>query len=142
MSHWKILPAAAFEAHRELWDSLNRRNADHPLLDSGFVEGLLRDFGSKGTRLAVSLDRDRPGMALVERKSLGSWQTFQPSQAPLGLIMMGDAPALGQVDPCSGVSLGMSWLSRCCSRILISLRCRIRPGRRSPSASTIFRLLA
>jgi hypothetical protein len=98
MSHWKILPAAAFEAHRELWDGLNRRNADHPLLDSGFVEGLLRHFGSKETRFAVSLDRDHPGMALVERKSLGSWQTFQPSQAPLGLIMMGDSPAYGQVD--------------------------------------------
>jgi CelD/BcsL family acetyltransferase involved in cellulose biosynthesis len=98
MSRWKILPAAAFEVHRDLWDSLNRSNADHPLLDSAFVEALLRHFGSKATRLAVSCDRDHPGIALIERKSLGSWQTFQPSQAPLGLIMMGAAPAYGQVD--------------------------------------------
>ena len=98
MSRWNVLPAAAFEAHRDLWDGLNRRNADHPLLDSAFVEALLRHFGAQGTRLAVSRDRDHPGIALIERKKLGSWQTFAPSQAPLGLIMMGDAPGYGQVD--------------------------------------------
>jgi hypothetical protein len=60
------------------------------------VESLLRHFGSSAVRLALSLDGDHPGMALVERTNLGCWQTFQPSQAPLGLILMGDRPAYEQ----------------------------------------------
>lgn len=97
MKSWEILPASAFSAYRERWDELNRSNADHALLDSGFVAPLLHHFGSDAVRLVVSRDADHPGMALVERTNVGCWQTFQPSQAPLGLILMGDRPAYEQV---------------------------------------------
>ena len=93
MTHWAIRPVAAFESQRDLWDRVNRINGDHPLLDSTFVECLLRHFGSPATRLAVSLDQEHPGIALVERTKLGVWQTFQPSQAPLGLLALAQSPA-------------------------------------------------
>ena len=92
-TRWTILPAAAFESRSDLWDRVNRVNGDHPLLDPVFVGCLLRHFGSDSTRLAISLDRDHPGAALVERTKLGLWQTFQPSQAPLGLLTMAQSPA-------------------------------------------------
>ncbi len=87
---WTLYPAAeAFAQHRAAWDALNRANGNHILLDGGFVNLLLRHFGHPGVRLAVSGDRARPGLALVERGRGGLWQTFQPSQAPLGLVLLG-----------------------------------------------------
>ena len=96
-NRWTILPAAAFESHREQWDQVNRINGDHPLLDSTFVDCLLRHFGAASTRLAVSLDQEHPGLALVERTKFGVWETFQPSQAPLGLLTLTRSPAHQQV---------------------------------------------
>lgn len=87
---WTLHPAAeAFERYRDLWDELNRGNASHILLDSRFVGLLLRHFASPQVRLAVSRDPERPALALVEPARGGFWQTFQPSQAPLGLILLG-----------------------------------------------------
>lgn len=87
---WTLYRASeAFERHRGLWDQLNQGNADHILLDSAFVSLLLRHFGSPRVHLAVSRDPQRPGLALVESVRTGFWQTFQPSQAPLGLILLG-----------------------------------------------------
>lgn len=87
---WTLHPAGeAFERHRPPWDALNRANGNHILLDAGFVGILLRHFGHPDVRLAVSDDPARPGLALVERGRGGFWRTFQPSQAPLGLVLLG-----------------------------------------------------
>jgi hypothetical protein len=91
---WTLHPAAAFAEQGALWDAVNRLSGDHPLLDSAFVECLIRHFGSPRTRLAVLSDVDHPALALVEPSGAGRWQTFQPSQAPLGLVVMAaGAPA-------------------------------------------------
>jgi hypothetical protein len=87
---WTLHPAAeAFERYRDLWDELNRSYGSHILLDSRFVGSLLRHFASPEVRLAVSHDPERPALALVEPTRTGFWQTFQPSQAPVGLILLG-----------------------------------------------------
>lgn len=86
---WTLHPAASFEDHRDLWDRVNRLNGDHPLLDSCLVECLIRSFGSPSTRLAICAEPGNPALALVEQTGPGRWQTFQPSQAPLGLVVMG-----------------------------------------------------
>ena len=89
---WKLVRAqTAFEAHRALWDDLNRRTSNTVLLDSRFVAPLLRYFGSKDIYLAVHEDPSRPALALVERTRIGAWHTFQPSQSPLGLILVAEA---------------------------------------------------
>lgn len=86
---WTLHPARdAFESHRALWDDLNLRTSDSVLLDSRFVAPLLRYFGGENALLAVSADSARPALALVERRRTGAWQTFQPSQSPLGLILV------------------------------------------------------
>ena len=87
---WTLHPASeAFERYRDLWDELNRSCASHILLDSRFVALLLQHFASPQVRLAVSHDPNRPALALVEPTRAGFWQTFQPSQAPVGLILLG-----------------------------------------------------
>lgn len=86
---WSLHPGAAFDRYREAWDGLNRASGNHVLLDAGFVATLLKHFGHPGVMLAVSEDPARPGLMLLERGRGGFWSTFQPSQAPLGLALLG-----------------------------------------------------
>jgi len=93
---WSYRPAREnFESARGDWDTLNRSQHDHILLDSGFVAPLLRYFGNGSVLLGASANSGRPGIALVGPKALGIWETFQPSQAPLGMFVAGsrEAPA-------------------------------------------------
>lgn len=87
---WEFAPAAChFETVRKEWDALNRSRGDHILLDSEFVGALLRHFGGHQVRLGIRNDSKRPGLVLVTPTRWGFWETYQPSQAPLGLILFG-----------------------------------------------------
>jgi hypothetical protein len=87
---WTFLPALeSFDKIHEEWDALNQGQHNHILLDSRFVSLLLRHFGSSEVLLGISNDPHKPGMVLVERRSPGIWETFQPSQAPMGLLLFG-----------------------------------------------------
>lgn len=88
---WQFQSASVtFHEHRERWDKLNAERGAHILLDSLFVECVLRHFGEPDVLLGVQ--SEGPGaMALVRRKSPALWETFQPSQAPLGLIVAGQS---------------------------------------------------
>ena len=88
-----------FDQYREMWDGLNRSQGDHLLLDSMFVGPLVRYFGSTETLLGISNDHKNPGMVLVDSVRKGFWQTFQPSQGPLGLILLGNrSEVVGQIE--------------------------------------------
>ena len=94
---WSFHPALdVFEQHRERWDALNHAQNNHILLDSAFVGGLLRHFGSRQVVLAIKEDTRNPAMALVERKALGVWETYQPYCAPLGPILYGAGKSGGE----------------------------------------------
>lgn len=87
---WEFQSAAVgFESLRNRWDSLNSSVGNHVLLDSVFVSCLLRHFGDSRVLVGSSTNSDFPGMALCVRRGLGRWETFQPSQAPVGLILLG-----------------------------------------------------
>jgi hypothetical protein len=86
---WTFLNARHFyDEHRHKWDAINRSQAHHILLDSVFVGALVRYFGSDKTVLAISDDETKPGMLILTRVRSGFWQTFQPAQGPLGLILL------------------------------------------------------
>ena len=88
----------SFEQYRDMWDELNRAQVNHPLLDSMFVGPLIRYFASERILLGISNDSKNPGIALVECMRKGFWSTFQPSQAPLGLLLFANKDALeGQI---------------------------------------------
>jgi len=76
-----------FEKARRDWDSLNRSCGNHILLDSAFVAALLRWFPNKHVKLGIDNGPNR-GMLLLLQRRPGFWETFQPSQAPIGLILL------------------------------------------------------
>lgn len=88
--NWQFHPAlSSFAAVKNDWDYLNRSRSNHILLDAGFVEPLLQCFGTNKVLLGTGGDPASLGMALFVQKKTGVWETFQPSQAPLGMIVLG-----------------------------------------------------
>ncbi|HEV2608920.1 MAG TPA: GNAT family N-acetyltransferase [Noviherbaspirillum sp.] len=83
---WKIYPAADFERHQQYWQSINDEGTKSPLLDADFVVPLLREFANGNELLACYEIGDRiQAMGILAPKRRGAWETFQPSQAPIGL---------------------------------------------------------
>ncbi len=71
--------------YAEKWDALNRDSYQTPLLESNFVQPLLRHFGSGHEKLAIYYaDNSIRAMSIVVKVKAGCWRTFQPSQAPIG----------------------------------------------------------
>lgn len=75
------------------WDRLNASKfACHPLLDSRFVDALLRHFSQDREWLAVYLVENQPAaMCIVTQRRAGVWQTFLPSQAQIAPALLEDA---------------------------------------------------
>jgi len=92
---WHFCSArSGFEPRAAAWDRLNWRLYDHVLLDSRFVAPLVRHFATARTLLASSDDPEAPAMLLLEKARPGVWRTFQPAQAPLGLVLLPPAERL------------------------------------------------
>lgn len=104
--NWHVFPASDFAAHRAAWDGLNRLGPRSPLLESRFVEPLLKHFGTGRERLMVFGETaDKPtAMGVFTRVKFGVWSTFQPAQEPVGLwINTGGIPIaqmLAKLAPC------------------------------------------
>ena len=84
----------SFGRYQKVWDELNQAHTNHLLLDSRFIDPLIRYFGSPDTLLGISKSFSYPGMVLVERNRKNFWRTFQPAQAPLGPILLGNSDNL------------------------------------------------
>jgi CelD/BcsL family acetyltransferase involved in cellulose biosynthesis len=83
---WTLLRATEFGANAARWQALNAATAASPLLERDFVEPLLTEFGT-GKELLASYECDGEllAMAILTPRGRGTWETFQPSQAPIGL---------------------------------------------------------
>jgi GNAT acetyltransferase-like protein len=93
---WIFQPAStSFEQHRSAWDRINHARSNHILLDSGFVSSLLRHFSVEPVLLGISNDAHDSGMALLTSRGLGRWETFQPSQAPIGFLLFREPDSSG-----------------------------------------------
>ncbi len=94
---WKFSSAAqSFDSLRTLWDECNRAGSNHILLDSGFVSPLVKHFANGKVLLASNSGSADLGAALVVSRGKGLWETFQPSQAPIGLFLLGAPDSNGQ----------------------------------------------
>jgi hypothetical protein len=78
---WTLTPASHFAAHAVEWDALQMANVAAPMLQADFAAALLAEFGN-GDELLAMCDG---AMAIVRPHGRGSWATFQPAQAPLGM---------------------------------------------------------
>lgn len=85
---WTRLPAATWARDTRLlaaWDVLNAQRGNLPFLSAASVAAALEVFGS-GREVLAAAQADGETVALVLLVPLGwrRWQTFQPSQLPLG----------------------------------------------------------
>jgi CelD/BcsL family acetyltransferase involved in cellulose biosynthesis len=70
------------------WDALNDRTGALPFLASDVVLAALTHFGSGREILCVgSSAGETVAMALLTRKNAFTWESFQPSQLPLGAYL-------------------------------------------------------
>lgn len=90
MSHldlqWQDLPVSDLTGEwAKSWDILNAERGDLPFLATYFIKTALDQFGSGQERLLIAQDQQGPAVMLVlYRKHFFIWETFQPSQLPLG----------------------------------------------------------
>lgn len=83
---WTLLPAAQFAAYADRWRQLHAEGPASPLLATDFVCPLLTEFAN-GKELLAIYERDHQmlAMAIMVPRGRGTWETFQPSQAPIGI---------------------------------------------------------
>lgn len=87
--NWSLQNANEFAQAAAVWDELNSRCANLPFLDSRFIGPLLDVFGSGKELLAIGRENGRPvAAAIVTRAGMGRWTFFQPSQMPLGPMLL------------------------------------------------------
>jgi Acetyltransferase (GNAT) domain len=95
---WKFESATkSFDSLSALWDDFNRSRSSHILLDSGFVSPLLKHFANGVVLFGHNTDSSDAGAALFIPRGKGRWETFQPSQAPIGLFLLGTPDLNGDV---------------------------------------------
>lgn len=89
ISKWAVHPISRFGDFSPAWDSLNRHAGAVPFMFSIFVRHALAQFGRGDEWLAVLGPEAEPSaLAIVSKKRAGIWETFQPSQMPLGAWLM------------------------------------------------------
>ena len=80
----------SFHEFRTLWDSVNAIQGNHVLRDGLFVESLINCFADDHTLLGVCQGSGFPTLGLFTPGRAGFWATFQPSQAPIGFLLVGE----------------------------------------------------
>jgi CelD/BcsL family acetyltransferase involved in cellulose biosynthesis len=83
---WLLVPATSFADHAQTWDALQTRATNTPFLASAFMAPLLQEFGAGRELLALhrGSDGQLDAATVLRPAGRGSWETFQPSQLPLG----------------------------------------------------------
>lgn len=82
---WRVLPASAFCDYQEEWDRINQEGTNSPVLNSSFISCALDAFGADNRKLALfEAEGQIATMAVLEKRKFGVWDTYQPSQSPLG----------------------------------------------------------
>lgn len=82
---WTVLPVEKFSEYVTQWDNLARSIPGTPFLESAFLQPLLEVFGTGQERLCMLQENGQLRAAsIMQPARTATWQTFQPSQLPLG----------------------------------------------------------
>ena len=82
---WTLVPARELVARSAAWDYCALQCNAVPFFRSAFLLSLLTEFSTAHELVALYGDPERPeSVAIVQPGGAGRWQTFQPSQLPLG----------------------------------------------------------
>jgi len=113
---WTLLPIELFHSISKDWDLLNKSYVNTPLLQSRFISALLDEFQSGTEIIAICKEgKDIVAIAILFKQRPGFWQTFQPSQAPIGAWLQSPKyelqkllPSLAKSLPGYCISLGIT----------------------------------
>ncbi len=95
---WHFFPAIEFPNTSDRWQRLCDATVRNPLLSSDFVGTALRHFGDGGEIICLAEGPHGPlAGAVLVRKSWATWETFQPSQMPLGAWLQPVSAEIGDV---------------------------------------------
>lgn len=82
---WTIHPIAQLACFASQWDTLVRSRPGTPFLETVFLQPLQDTFCRGDERLCLyHCSGQLRAAAILQRERNGMWQTFQPSQLPLG----------------------------------------------------------
>ncbi|MDO8450892.1 MAG: GNAT family N-acetyltransferase [Rhodoferax sp.] len=110
---WTLHPITQFADFAVQWDTLVRSRPGTPFLESAFLQPILDTFGCGDERLCLYHSKGQlRAAAIMQRERNGMWQTFQPSQLPLGAWISAEGVDLvstcGELVPeLPGLSLGV-----------------------------------
>lgn len=95
---WAVAPLVNFDHFAGDWDELNCRCGNLPILDSQFLTPLLEVFPPRtGTVIAFGRSGGKlVACTILSPKGVGQWESYQPSQLPLGPWLL--APGLDAGD--------------------------------------------
>ena len=95
--HWLITSLkGALGDYAPAWDELNQRSFGcNPMLQSRFVDALLKHFGTGHERLCILKPLNKPqAMCILKPTGFGVWSTFLPSQAQIGPALFLDGSSI------------------------------------------------
>ena len=86
---WELYSVSDFDLFKTQWEALNSKHLKSSLFDIRCVLPLLKYFASNKEVIAVLTHDDSvQGIVVLEKLGRGQWQTFQPSQSPLGFNLI------------------------------------------------------
>jgi len=93
----EALPIQRFDHIAPQWDALASRYSRAPFMQAEFVRALLTHFSSGHERIAIVSDAAGPLAMGVFVRRHGMWETFQPSQTPIGALVLREGIVLEPV---------------------------------------------
>jgi len=88
---WTLYPVAQYKDYANQWDALAQTRPGAPFSESLFLQPALDIFGDGQELLCLHHHNGQlDAAAIVQRGPKGMWQTFQPSQLPLGAWLVAD----------------------------------------------------
>ncbi|RZJ12914.1 MAG: GNAT family N-acetyltransferase [Rubrivivax sp.] len=94
---WQFHPASQLNAHAAQWNELQQRTERHAFLRASFLVALLDEFGTGAELLAVKAGASGwSAAALLQPAGRGRWASFQPSQLPLGPVLLAAGESLDE----------------------------------------------
>ncbi len=85
---WEVHSANELERFANEWNELKKESGHKALMHLDFVIPLLKHFGAGKEMLVICKENNAvKAMGILVHKGRGIWETFQPSQSPVGVWM-------------------------------------------------------
>jgi CelD/BcsL family acetyltransferase involved in cellulose biosynthesis len=121
--NWTLHPIGELVRLEDDWNRLSDAAGALPFMQTRFITPLCEVFGDAELRVARCEDSSGvAAMGILSRRGVGMWETFQPSQLPLGAWLVRPdqrhdtlLPALGRALPGMTLAIGITQQDPSCT---------------------------